>query len=226
MEVYVSIDGVLRNTLQKFDYHYKDYFLNTETESEETFEYGLKDNPSSIKGILNTYNFQSEEEYKKFLYFDFPIEIFGHAGLSYNHAATDFNTILFDNPNVTFTIVGLSEKGKAKPASLFFLSKNGILCDNVKFSNYDEIDNLWSKCDLWITDDETVVSKCPKNKSVIKFNTYYNNHFTNKIEINKLNEIQKKWLNYSEKTITSTLKQLLKNVKQAVLSKMMMIVYR
>jgi hypothetical protein len=226
MEVYVSIDGVLRNTLQKFDYHYKDYFLNTETEREETFEYGLKDNPSSIKGILNTYNFQSEEEYKKFLYFDFPIEIFGHAGLSYNHAATDFNTILFDNPNVTFTIVGLSEKGKAKPASLFFLSKNGILCDNVKFSNYDEIDNLWSKCDLWITDDETVVSKCPKNKSVIKFNTYYNNHFTNKIEINKLNEIQKKWLNYSEKTITSTLKQLLKNVKQAVLSKMMMIVYR
>jgi hypothetical protein len=226
MEVYVSIDGVLRNTLQKFDYHYKDYFLNTETESEETFEYGLKDNPSSIKGILNTYNFQSEEEYKKFLYFDFPIEIFGHAGLSYNHAATDFNTILFDNPNVTFTIVGLSEKGKAKPASLFFLSKNGILCDNVKFSNYDEIDNLWSKCDLWITDDETVVTKCPKNKSVIKFNTHYNNHFTNKIEINKLNEIQKKWLNYSEKTITSTLKQLLKNVKQAVLSKMMMIAYR
>jgi len=226
MEVYVSIDGVLRNTLQKFDYHYKDYFLNTETESEETFEYGLKDNPSSIKGILNTYNFQSEEEYKKFLYFDFPIEIFGHAGLSYSHAATDFNTMLFDNPDVTFTIVGLSEKGKSKPASLFFLSKNGILCDNVKFSNYDEINNLWSNCDLWITDDETVISMCPKNKSVIKFNTYYNNHFTNKIEINKLNEIQKEWLSYSEKTITSTLKQLLKNVKQAALSKMKMIVYR
>ena len=28
MEIFVSIDGVLRNTIQKFDYHYKDYFLS------------------------------------------------------------------------------------------------------------------------------------------------------------------------------------------------------
>lgn len=41
MEVFVSIDGVLRNTIQKFDYHYKDYFLNTESETEETFDYGV-----------------------------------------------------------------------------------------------------------------------------------------------------------------------------------------
>lgn len=222
MEVYVSVDGVLRNTLQKFDYHYKDYFLNTESESEETFDYLIKNNPTSIKNILNTYNFHSEEEFKKFLYFDFPIEIFGHAGLSYSQAATEFNTMIFDNPNVTFTLVGLSEKGKAKPATLFFLSKNGILCDNVKFSTYENIDDLWKNCDVWITDDEHVVSKCPKNKLSIKFNTYYNNHFTNKVEINKLNEIKKEWLNYSEKTITSTLKQLLKNVKQVIQSKMKM----
>lgn len=222
MEIYVSIDGVLRNTLQKFDYHYRDYFLNTETESEETFGYAVKDNPTSIKNILNTYNFHSEEEFKKFLYFDFPIEIFGHAGLSYNQAATEFNTMIFDNPKITFTLVGLSEKGKAKPATLFFLSKNGVICDNVKFSTYENIDQLWKNCDLWITDDEHVISKCPKNKSSIKFNTYYNNHFTNKVEINKLIEIKKEWLNYSEKTITSTLRQLLKNVKQIIPLKTMM----
>jgi hypothetical protein len=222
MEIYVSIDGVLRNTLQKFDYHYRDYFLNTETESEETFGYAVKDNPTSIKNILNTYNFHSEEEFKKFLYFDFPIEIFGHAGLSYNQAATEFNTMIFDNPKITFTLVGLSEKGKAKPATLFFLSKNGVICDNVKFSTYENIDQLWKNCDLWITDDEHVISKCPKNKSPIKFNTYYNNHFTNKVEINKLIEIKKEWLNYSEKTITSTLRQLLKNVKQIIPLKTMM----
>lgn len=222
MEIYVSIDGVLRNTLQKFDYHYRDYFLNTETESEETFDYSVKDNPTSIKNILNTYNFHSEEEFKKFLYFDFPIEIFGHAGLSYSQAATEFNTLIFDNPDITFTLIGLSEKGKAKPSTLFFLSRNGILCDNVKFSTYENIDELWKNCDVWITDDEHVISRCPKNKLSIKFNTYYNNHFTNKTEINKLNEIKKEWLNYSEKTITSTLKQLLKNVKQVILSKMMM----
>jgi len=202
MEIFVNIDGVLRNTLQKFDYHYKDYFLNTEPDSQEIFEYGIN-GVATIENILDTYKFQSEDEYLKFLYFDFPIEIFGHAGLSYNHASTDFNTMVFENKDTNFTLVGLNEKGKAKPSTLFFLSRNGVICDNIKFSTIENIDELWGKCDLWITDDKRIVDKCPENKKVIKFNTFYNNHFTNKIEISKLSEIEKKWLNYSENDITS-----------------------
>ena len=202
MEIFVNIDGVLRNTLQKFDYHYKDYFLNTDADSQETFEYGIN-GQATIENILDTYKFQSEDEYLKFLYFDFPLEIFGHAGLSYNHASTDFNTMVFENKDTNFTLVGLNEKGKAKPSTLFFLSRNGVVCDNIKFSTIENIDELWSKCDLWITDDKRIVDKCPENKKVIKFNTFYNNHFTNKIEISKLSEIEKKWLNYSENDTTS-----------------------
>lgn len=202
MEIFVNIDGVLRNTLQKFDYHYKDYFLNTDADSQETFEYGIN-GQSTIENILDTYKFQSEDEYLKFLYFDFPIEIFGHAGLSYNHASTDFNTMVFENKDTNFTLVGLNEKGKAKPSTLFFLSRNGVICDNIKFSTIENIDELWGKCDVWITDDKRIVDTCPENKTVIKFNTFYNNHFTNKIEISKLSEIEKKWLNYSENDTTS-----------------------
>jgi hypothetical protein len=202
MEIFVNIDGVLRNTLQKFDYHYKDYFLNTEPDSQENFDYGIN-GVVTTENILDTYKFQSEDEYLKFLYFDFPIEIFGHAGLSYNHASTDFNTLVFENKDINFTLVGLNEKGKAKPSTLFFLSRNGVICDNIKFSTPENIDELWDKCDIWITDDKRVVDKCPENKKVIKFNTFYNNHFTNTIEISKLSEIEKKWLNYSENDITS-----------------------
>ena len=202
MEIFVNIDGVLRNTLQKFDYHYKDYFLNTEPDSQENFDYGIN-GAVTTENILDTYKFQSEDEYLKFLYFDFPIEIFGHAGLSYNHASTDFNTLVFENKDINFTFVGLNEKGKAKPSTLFFLSRNGVICDNIKFSTPENIDELWDKCDIWITDDKRVVDKCPENKKVIKFNTFYNNHFTNTIEISKLSEIEKKWLNYSENDITS-----------------------
>lgn len=215
MEVFVSIDGVLRNTLQKFDYHYKDYFLNTETEDEETFEYGVSENIYN-ENLMDSYRFQSEEEFIKFLYFDFPMEIFGHAGLSYNQAATEFNSLVFENPNIKFTLIGLSEKGKAKPSTLFFLSRNGVICDNISFSNYDSIDNLWKKCDLWITDDRRIVNSCPKNKRVIKFNTFYNNHFTNPLEIDKLSEIKQEWLKYSENIITSTWMALIKGVKRVI----------
>ena len=71
MEIFVSIDGVLRNTIQKFDYHYKDYFLNTETDEEEKFDYGVNGVPLSIENLLSTYKFQSIDEFNKFLYFDF-----------------------------------------------------------------------------------------------------------------------------------------------------------
>jgi hypothetical protein len=201
MEIFVNIDGVLRNTLQKFDYHYKDYFLNTEPDVKEIFEYGI-DGIATIENIMETYKFQSMDEYLKFLYFDFPIEIFGHAGLSYSHASTDFNTLVFENKDINFTLIGLNEKGKAKPSTLFFLSRNGVICDTIKFSSPENINELWSKCDLWITDDKRVIDGCPEDKTVIKFNTFYNKHFTNTLEINKLSEIEKTWLNCSEKGTT------------------------
>lgn len=222
MEIFVSIDGVLRNTIQKFDYHYKDYFLNTESNDEENFDYGINGVPLSIENLLSSYKFQSMDEFNKFLYFDFPIEIYGHAGLSYNQAATDLNSLIYENPDCKITLVGLSEKGKSKPASLFFLSKNGIMADNIIFSNQNKIKELWKKCDIWITDDINVVSSCPINKKVIKFNTFYNNHFTNNLQINKLSEIEKPWLKYSGKITSLILKKLLKNVRQAIKSKMKM----
>jgi hypothetical protein len=219
MEVYVSIDGVLRNILQKFDYHYRDYFIETDSETEETFEYSVSE-PVLNDNVLNSYKFQSNEEFLKFLYLDFPIEIFGHAGLSYNQSVTELNTMIFENPDVKFTLVGLIEKAKAKPSTLFFLSRNGVICDNIKFSQVEEVDALWKNCDMWITDDKRIIESCPKSKKVVKFNTPYNNHFTNKLEINKLSEIKKEWLKYSEKTITSILMELLSNVKREVRSKM------
>jgi hypothetical protein len=222
MEIFVSIDGVLRNTVQKFDYHYKDYFLNTESTEEETFEYSVKNKPISFQKIINSYSFQSIDEFNKFLYFDFPIEIFGHGGLSYNQAATDLNKLIVEHPNCRFTLVGLNEKGKAKSASLFFISKNGIMMDQIIFSNNSQIDNLWKKCDVWITEDFDVITKCPKNKKVIKFNTYYNNHYKIQLEISKLSEINKLWLKFSEKTITSMLMGLVKRVKRALKLKMKM----
>lgn len=222
MEVYVSIDGVLRNILQKFDYHYKDYFIESESETEETFEYSVSE-PVLNDDVLNSYKFQSNEEFLKFFYLDFPIEIFGHAGLSYNQAVTELNTLIFENPNLKFTLIGLSEKAKAKPSTLFFLSRNGVICDNITFSQIDNIDALWKKCDLWVTDDRRIIEQCPKNKRVIKFNTVFNKHFTNTTEINKLSEIKKEWLKFSEKTITSILMELLTNVKRAVQLKMKMV---
>ena len=35
MEIYISIDGVIRNTIQKFDYHYNEAYLADDVVFEE-----------------------------------------------------------------------------------------------------------------------------------------------------------------------------------------------
>jgi len=204
MEIFISIDGVIRNTIQKFDYHYKDCYLDSEFESENNFEYGIV-TPIQNNNLLQSYKFQSIEEFEYFLFIEYPIEIFGHAGLSYPTTFTDLNKIIHDNPDHNFTLVGLNELGKAKPATLFFLYKNGFLGNNIKFIKTRDINDMWNGCHYWITDSKEIIDTCPDNKVAIKFNTTYNDFFTYKKEITKLTEIQELWLKFLASPTTSTL---------------------
>ena len=213
MEIFISIDGVLRNTIGKFDYHYKDYYLDSEpeekTDEENSFDYGVIE-PVRNNYLLESYKFQSKDEFDNFTFIDYAVEIFGHAGPSYQNVFLDLNNLIYQNKEHTFTLIGLDELGKAKPSTLFFLSKNGFMGNNVKFTMSSEINNLWKKCDLWITDSEMVLTEKPKSKRAIKFNTDYIQHFTNPLEIHKLTEIDKTWLKSSENIIISTLAKLLR----------------
>jgi len=213
MEIFISIDGVLRNTIQKFDYHYNDAYLSGDLPEDNTFEYGVTE-PIQNDNLLNSYKFQSKEEFEFFLFVEYPIEIFGHAGLSYSTTFTDLHKIIYENQEHNFTLIGLDELGKAKPATLFFLSKNGFLGNNITFSKSDDINKLWDKCDAWITDNKQIIDLCPDEKTAIKFNTTYNQYFTYKKEISKLTEIQESWSNYSEKTTTLISMESQKNVEQ------------
>lgn len=213
MEVYISINGVLRDFIKKFDYHYREYFLEAEEESQETehFNYSIE-YPVRNDNLMNYYKFQSESEYNNFCYIEFALEIFGHSNTSYSRVFDDLNKLIYKYPDINFTLIGLDELGRTKPSTLFFLSKNGYLGNNIKFIKSDDIDKEWKKCNIWITDNEQIINKCPKNKTVIKFTTDYNDHILGKIEINNINKIDELCLKYWEKTTTSTLMRLLKSV--------------
>jgi hypothetical protein len=215
MEIFISIDGVIRNTIQKFDYHYNESYLADDVTFEEdnNFEYGVVE-PIQNDNLLNSYKFQSKEEFENFLFIEYPIEIFGHAGLSYSTTFTDLHKLIYDNPQHNFTLIGLDELGKARPATLFFLSKNGFLGNNIKFSRTSNLDELWSTCDMWITDNKNILDVAPDDKIGLKFQTTYNQYFTYGKEITKLNEIQDIWLKSLENPTTLTLTESQKNVEQ------------
>lgn len=200
MEIFISIDGVLRNFIQKFRYHYNDAYLESENE-DESFEYGIIE-PIHNDNLLDSFKFQSKEQFDYFLYIEYPLEIFGHAGLSQEHSISTLNKIMIENKEHNFTLIGLDEFGKAKPATLFFLSKNGFMGDNIKFIKSENISDLWNQCDVWITDNKKIIDLCPNEKMVVKYNTIYNEHFTNSKEISKLNEIEELCLKSLEKPTT------------------------
>ena len=69
MEVFISIDGVLRNTIQKLDYHYKDAFFDSEIENND-FEYQITE-PINNNDLLASYSFRSREEFENFIFIEF-----------------------------------------------------------------------------------------------------------------------------------------------------------
>jgi hypothetical protein len=218
MEVYISINGVLRNLIQKFEYHYNNNFLDAEIEVDENvtpFDYRIN-YPIQNDNLLNSFNFQSKEEFNNFLFVDFPLEIFGHATLSYPGVMMDLNKIIYENKDINFTVIGIDEFGKAKSSTLFFLSRFTYLGNNIRFIKSEDISKEWKKCDLWITDNYDIIWKCPKNKKVVKFITDYNQFFTHNNEINNLSKIELPCLKFLELPTTSMLTRLSKHVARII----------
>ena len=56
MNVYISIDGVIRNFVNKFHYHYEQAYIDVENPSEE-FEYKVTE-PICNDNLLNHFSFQ------------------------------------------------------------------------------------------------------------------------------------------------------------------------
>jgi hypothetical protein len=163
---------------------------------------------------LKYYKFQSKDEYNNFCYIDYALELFGHSRLSYQNVMLDLNEIIYGNKHINFTLIGIDEFGKAKPSTLFFLSKNGFLGNNIKFIDSQDIEKEWKKCDIWITDNKVIIDKCPKNKMAIKFNTPYNDYYNGQIEINKLTNIKEICSHSWENTTISMWTKLLTFVVQ------------
>lgn len=210
MNVYISLDGVIRNTIEKFEYHYNDYYLESdEIVSHEDsiynddFKYDIN-RPIKNDNLLNYFLFHSIEEFEHFLFIEFPLEIFGHAKPSYPSVFSDLNKLIYDNKNINFVIVCLDEKSKAKPASLFFLSKNNFLGNNIKFITSNNIQKEWKKCDIWITDNQKIIQQCPINKKSIKFNTIFNDYIDSELNINDLSELTTNTLLKKNKPLNKT----------------------
>jgi hypothetical protein len=200
----IEINGVLRDTIGKFTQLYEKHMIEEKDDDNKTFEIDMSGNTEELVpseefeykllsdvtslNLMEHFTFKDENELYGFMYEDFAMQIFGHAGSTETFTFNDLNDMYLKYRDNNELLIVSDEMGRSKPASLFFLSKFGCLLEKVKFYSKSTINSLWDEIDVLLTANPSLILEKPKNKTVVKYNTSYNKNVKSEYEINTLKE--------------------------------------
>lgn len=205
MKIGIDLNNVLRDTFGKFTQlyqknlidEYEEQFLNSKfnldisggTEIEEISKFKYEINlPIDSYDLRNHFKFQNEEEMYSFMYEEFVMQIFGHAGSTELSTFNDLNEIYLNHRDSSDFYIISSEIGKSKPASLFFLSKFGCLIERIFFFSNVTINDMWKEINVLLTANPELLLNHPDNVIVIKYETEYNKNVYSEYTIKKIKE--------------------------------------
>ena len=184
----IELNGVLRDTLKKIEQTYKKFYVDDPINITELKKYEVLSEVTTLD-IKKHLKFENDDEVYSFLYEEFPMEIFGHSPSVEMTTFNDFNEFYINHrDNFDISIVS-DEIGKSKPASLFFISKFGCLVEKVKFYSNSTINSMWDEVDILLTANPDLLLNYPKDKTIIRFETEYNNNLNINHSISKIKEL-------------------------------------
>lgn len=191
MRIGIEINGVLRDTLKKIEEVYQKWYIDNPFSEEEEFKYEIISELNSLE-ISKHLKFKDDDELYNFLYKEYTMEIFGHAGSVEYNGMNDLNDFYIDMRDSHDIIIVSDEMGKSKPSSLFFLSKFGCLVESIKFYSESTINSLWSSIDVLLTANPNLLLNHPDNVKVIKFESPYNQDLKVEHTISSIKELKNK----------------------------------
>jgi hypothetical protein len=190
MRIGIEINGVLRDTLKKISEVYEKWYIENPYKEEDQKGEIFSDLQSL--DIRKHLKFVDEDELYNFLYKEYTMEIFGHAGSVEYNGMNDLNDFYIDMRDNHDIIIVSDEIGKSKPASLFFLSKFGCLVENIKFYSESTINSLWSSVDVLLTANPNLLLNHPDSVDLIKYETLYNKDVQSKYSITTIKDLKSK----------------------------------
>tara|TARA_B100001094_G_C18109783_1_gene760479 strand:- start:768 stop:1373 length:606 start_codon:yes stop_codon:yes gene_type:complete len=201
MTIGINIDGVLRNYLEKFISTHKKYY-KSDIDIKDITDYDLE----------KYFTFEESEgentsSFLKFSYEDCSLEIYGSADEIEEYAVTKLNNFISENQENIKVKILTRECGRAIPSTLFFLSKTGSMCKNIKFvSSYED---MWEECDILVTTFPKSLETKPKNKISVKVERQYNKKINSDYTVKTLSEfLEKDYINKLINTETVDHKEL------------------
>jgi len=186
----IEINGVLRDTLKKISEVYEKWYIENPYREEDS-KGEIISELNSLE-IMKHLKFKDEDELYNFLYKEYTMEIFGHAGSVEYNGMNDLNDFYIDMRDNHDIMVVSDEMGKSKPYSLFFLSKFGCLIESIKFYSESTINSLWSSVDVLLTANPNLLLNHSDSVTIIKYETSYNKDIESKHSITTLKELKSK----------------------------------
>jgi hypothetical protein len=189
MKIGIEVNGVLRDTIDKFKTTYEKFLIDNNlenSESETPFDYKVTE-PIDSLDLMSHFSFPTKEEMFSFMFEDCPMEIFGHSPSSEMTTFSDLNEIYIKHRDkIEFTIIS-DEISKSKPATLFFLSKFSCQFERVIFYNEITKNQILNDFDLIVTSNPDIIINY--NNKVIKYKTLYNEKINSSKTIEKIKEL-------------------------------------
>jgi hypothetical protein len=158
-----------------------------EHNEENEFKYEILSDVTSLN-LMDHFKFKNNDELYSFMYEDFVMQIFGHAGSSETFTFNELNNLYLDHRDSCDVIIISDEIGRSKPATLFFLSKFGSLVESVIFYSMSTKNRLWDNVDVLLTSNPENITNAPSDKIVVKYITEYNKSVKCNYEISSLGE--------------------------------------
>lgn len=199
MRIGIELNGVLRNTLGKIQQEYEKWYIDNpfNDNNEDDFKYEVISDLTSLN-ISNHLKFKDDEDLYNFLYEEHTMEIFGHASSVEYNGMFHLNDFYLNVRDKHYVLIVSDEIGKSKPASLFFISKFGCLVECVKFYSESTIQNMWDSIDVLVTANPNIIDNHPDGKTIIKYETIYNQENFSKFSITKIKELEQKILELND----------------------------
>ena len=182
----IELNGVLRNTLPRIAEIYNRNFIESKEEGDD-FIYSIVE--PLTPNLSECFAFRNPEELYQFLYEDYVLQIFGNCAPVETNSFVFLNEIYMDYRDKFEFIILSDEISRSKPATLFFLSKGGLLLEKIFFYSNTTINQMWNEIDLLISANPDLLLNHPPNKKVIKFEREYNINIPIDIVIKSIKEL-------------------------------------
>lgn len=168
-KICITLDDVLRSKTEQIFKIYKKYIDN---------DFDV-DNVDKSNHVINEVLGMTKKEYNKFLYEDYPFEIFGEATTTspmIDKMLINWHIGLDNVPEIEekleLTLANPFEFNASIGFTHFFLSK---MATRVRETYFPWVSStIWDTCDILITAEPALLNTKPEGKIAIKIDTEYN----------------------------------------------------